>query len=56
MQKATSLRGGLLLAAALVAGLIAAFYATRSNGAGTGGTARVVMTAKRTRPSARRFS
>ena len=46
MQKATSLRGGLLLAAALVAGLIAAFYATRSNGAGTGGTARVVMTAK----------
>ena len=46
MQKAATLRGGLLLAAALVAGLVAAFYATRSNGAGTGGTARVVMTAK----------
>ena len=46
MQKAATLRGGLLLAAALVAGLVAAFYATRSNGASTSGTARVVMTAK----------
>jgi predicted lipoprotein with Yx(FWY)xxD motif len=46
MQKAATLRGGLLLAAALVAGLVAALYATRSNGAGMGGTARVVMTAK----------
>jgi predicted lipoprotein with Yx(FWY)xxD motif len=46
MQKAATLRGGLLLAAALLAGLIAAFYATRSSGAGSNGTARVVMTAK----------
>lgn len=46
MQKAVTLRGGLLLAAALVAGLVAAFYATRSSGADTSGTARVVMTAK----------
>ena len=46
MQKAATLRAGLLLAAALVAGLVAAFYATRSSGAGAGGTARVVMTAK----------
>jgi predicted lipoprotein with Yx(FWY)xxD motif len=46
MQKAATLRGGLLLAAALVAGLVAAFYATRSNGAGTSRSAHVVMTAK----------
>src|ERR671925_1704773 len=46
MQKAATLRAGLLLAAALVAGLVAAFYATRSSGAAAGGTARVVMTAK----------
>ena len=45
MQKAAALRGGLLLTAALVAGIVAALYATRSNGAGTN-RARVVMTAK----------
>jgi predicted lipoprotein with Yx(FWY)xxD motif len=45
MQKLASLRGGLLLAAALVAGLLAAFYAARS-GAGSQNNVRVVMTAK----------
>jgi predicted lipoprotein with Yx(FWY)xxD motif len=41
----TTLRGGLLLAAALIAGLVAAFYATRSSGADNAHL-RVVMTAK----------
>jgi predicted lipoprotein with Yx(FWY)xxD motif len=45
MQKLATARGGLLLTAALFAGLIAAFYATRSS-AGTGPRLRVVMTAK----------
>jgi predicted lipoprotein with Yx(FWY)xxD motif len=45
MQRAINLRGALLLAAALVAGVVAAVYATRSNGAGSGARARVVMTA-----------
>jgi predicted lipoprotein with Yx(FWY)xxD motif len=45
MQRTTTLRGGLLLAAALIAGLVAAFYATRSSGAGAANK-RVVMTAK----------
>jgi predicted lipoprotein with Yx(FWY)xxD motif len=45
MQRTTALRGGLLLAAALITGLVAAFYATRSNGA-TAAKVRVVMTAK----------
>lgn len=46
MQRTRTLRGGLLLAAALVAGLVAAIYATRSSGAGSNARARVVMTAK----------
>ena len=45
MQRTTTLRGGLLVAAALIAGLVAAFFATRSNGADSS-HARVVMTAK----------
>ena len=45
MQRTTTLRGGLLLAAAVIAGLVAAFYATRSSGAGNAHV-RVVMTAK----------
>lgn len=45
MQRTTTLRGGLLLAAALIAGLVAAFYATRSSGADNSHS-RVVMTAK----------
>ena len=48
MQRTTTLRGGLLLAAALIAGLVAAFFATRSNGAGSADRVRVVMTAKNT--------
>jgi|SRR5919201_4005804 predicted lipoprotein with Yx(FWY)xxD motif len=43
MQRASTLRGGLLLAAALFAGLVAAFYATRAT---AGQRARVVMTAR----------
>jgi predicted lipoprotein with Yx(FWY)xxD motif len=46
MTRTARLRGGLLLAAALVAGLIAAFYATRSSGASGAARMRVVMTAK----------
>jgi predicted lipoprotein with Yx(FWY)xxD motif len=45
MQRTTTLKGGLLLAAALIAGLVAVFFATRSSGAGAA-NARVVMTAK----------
>ena len=45
MQRTTTLRGGLLVAAALIAGLVAAFLATRSSGADSS-HARVVMTAK----------
>jgi predicted lipoprotein with Yx(FWY)xxD motif len=45
MQRTTTLRGGLLLALALIAGIVAAFYASRSSGA-TSRQARVVMTAK----------
>jgi predicted lipoprotein with Yx(FWY)xxD motif len=45
MQRMATLRGGLLLAAALLLGLVAAIYATRSSGAGSAGQ-RVVMTAK----------
>ena len=43
MHKRTALNRSLLVAAALVAGLVAAFYAVSANGAGS---ARVVMTAK----------
>ena len=46
MQRTNILRAGLLLAAALFVGLVAAFYATRSSGAAAGAHARVVMTAK----------
>ena len=45
MQRTTTLRGGLLVAAALIAGLVAAFFATRSSSADSS-HARVVMTAK----------
>ena len=45
MQKLASVRGGLLLAAALLAGLIAAFYAARSS-AGSSSRLRVVSTAR----------
>jgi len=43
MNRTKTLSRGLLLAAALVAGLLAAFYAVNASGAGT---TRVVMTAK----------
>ena len=43
MNRTTTLGRGVLLAAALVAGLLAAFYAVNASGAGT---TRVVMTAK----------
>lgn len=43
MNRTTTLSRGVLLAAALVAGLLAAFYAVNASGAGT---TRVVMTAK----------
>jgi predicted lipoprotein with Yx(FWY)xxD motif len=43
MNRTTTLSRGLLLAAALVAGLLAAFYAVNASGAGT---TRVVTTAK----------
>jgi predicted lipoprotein with Yx(FWY)xxD motif len=43
MHKSTALSRSLLVAAALVAGLVAAFYAVGASGAGS---ARVVMTAK----------
>jgi predicted lipoprotein with Yx(FWY)xxD motif len=46
MQRTTTLKGGLLLAAVLLVGAIAAFYATRSSGASGSRHARVVMTAK----------
>ena len=36
MQKTAKIRGGVLLAAALLVGLVAAIYATRSSSAGTG--------------------
>jgi len=42
MQKAAKIRSGVLLAAALLIGLVAAIYATRSSGAGT---AKLVSTA-----------
>lgn len=45
MQRTTSLRGGLMLAAALLAGIVAATYATGSSGS-SDRQARVVMTAK----------
>lgn len=45
MSRTTMLGRGMLLAAALVAGLLAAFYAVNANGAGAG-SKRVVMTAK----------
>ena len=45
MQRTSTLRSGLLVAAALLAGLIAVFFATRSSNAGAA-TSRVVMTAK----------
>ena len=45
MQRTRTLRGGLLLAAALLAGVIAAFFATRSSNADAAGS-RVVFTAK----------
>ncbi|HEX6491518.1 MAG TPA: hypothetical protein VF002_09135 [Gaiellaceae bacterium] len=45
MQKLATVRSGLLLAAALLAGLIAAFYAARSS-AGAGPRLRLVTTAK----------
>ena len=35
MQKTAKIRGGVLLAAALLVGLVAAIYATRSSSAGT---------------------
>jgi predicted lipoprotein with Yx(FWY)xxD motif len=50
MQRTTTFRGGLLLAAALLIGMVAAIYATRSRGAGSGRSERVVMTAKNTAP------
>jgi predicted lipoprotein with Yx(FWY)xxD motif len=46
MQRTRTLRGGLLLTAALLAGLVAAVYATRSSGAGSSTGSKVVMTAK----------
>jgi predicted lipoprotein with Yx(FWY)xxD motif len=49
MQRTNTTRGSLLLAAALIAGLVAAFYATRSSGAAANARARVVMTAKNAR-------
>jgi predicted lipoprotein with Yx(FWY)xxD motif len=45
MQKTATVRGTLLLAAALLVGIVAAIYATRSSGA-SATRARVVMTAK----------
>jgi predicted lipoprotein with Yx(FWY)xxD motif len=45
MSRTTMLGRGMLFAAALVAGLLAAFYAVNANGAGAG-TQRVVKTAK----------
>ena len=45
MQRTTTLRGGFLLATALVAGVAAAFYATRSSGATAQRSRAVVMTA-----------
>lgn len=42
MQKATKIRSGVLLAAALLVGLVATIFATRSSGAGT---AKLVTTA-----------
>ena len=45
MSRTTMLGRGTLFAAALVAGLLAAFYAVNASGAGSSGT-RVVMTAK----------
>lgn len=45
MQRTTSLRGGLMLAAALLAGVVAAIYATRSSGS-PNRQVHVVMTAK----------
>jgi predicted lipoprotein with Yx(FWY)xxD motif len=45
MQRTTTLKGGLVVAAVLLAGVIAAFYATRSSGA-SARSAHLVMTAK----------
>jgi predicted lipoprotein with Yx(FWY)xxD motif len=45
MQRTRTLRGGLLLAVAILIGVVATVYATRSSGAGAR-TERVVMTAK----------
>ena len=46
MQRTSTLRIGALLAAAVLIGVVAAIYATRSRGASSGHQARVVMTAK----------
>jgi predicted lipoprotein with Yx(FWY)xxD motif len=46
MQRTNTIRAGILLAAVLIVGAVAAYYATRSNGASSGHQARVVMTAK----------
>ena len=46
MQRTTTIRGGLLLATVLIVGAVAAYYATRSNGASSGRQTHVVMTAK----------
>jgi predicted lipoprotein with Yx(FWY)xxD motif len=46
MQRTSTLRVGALMAAALLIGVVAAIYATRSRGASSGRQARVVMTAK----------
>jgi predicted lipoprotein with Yx(FWY)xxD motif len=48
MQRTQTLRRGLLVAAALIVGAVAAFYAMHASGAASANQVRVVMTAKNT--------